>query len=98
MLNDSRGVQEDVTLSVQGLDAAQRQSLEDALFELNLALAYEAVAKGLPLMQYMHPDATHVGMTTLPRYDGRARNQLLTFLTGSVVDMLPFIFIEGGQH
>ncbi|EFJ49979.1 hypothetical protein VOLCADRAFT_104130 [Volvox carteri f. nagariensis] len=58
---------EDGTLSVQGLDAAQRQSLEDALFELNLSLASQAVTKGLPLMQYLHPDATHDGITTVPR-------------------------------
>ncbi|GLI69388.1 hypothetical protein VaNZ11_013989 [Volvox africanus] len=59
---------DDGTLFVQGLDAAQRQNLEDALFELNLSLANQAVARGLPLMQYLHPDATHDGITTLPRF------------------------------
>ncbi|KXZ50415.1 hypothetical protein GPECTOR_16g589 [Gonium pectorale] len=50
------------------MDAAQRQSLEDALFEVNLALAREAVARGLPLMHFLHPDAAHVGIKTLPRF------------------------------
>ncbi|GFR46241.1 hypothetical protein Agub_g7787, partial [Astrephomene gubernaculifera] len=59
---------EDGTLSVQGLDAAQRQSLEDALFELNLSLANQAVARGLPLMQFLHSDAAHQGVMTLPRF------------------------------
>ncbi|GIL96451.1 hypothetical protein Vretimale_2164, partial [Volvox reticuliferus] len=59
---------DDGTLFVQGLDAAHRQNLEDALFELNLSLANQAVARGLPLMQYLHPDATHDGTTTLPRF------------------------------
>lgn len=59
--------QEDGSLSLQGLDASMRQGLEDALFELNMSLANQAVAQGMPLMQYLHPDATHDGIRTLPR-------------------------------
>ncbi|KAG2441455.1 hypothetical protein HXX76_003077 [Chlamydomonas incerta] len=59
---------EDGSLSVQGLDASMRQGLEDALFELNMSLANQAVAQGMPLMQYLHPDAAHDGIRTLPRF------------------------------
>ncbi|KAG2485505.1 hypothetical protein HYH03_015778 [Edaphochlamys debaryana] len=59
---------EDGTLSVQNLDAAQRQSLEDALFELNLTLADEAVARGLPLMQFLHANAAHADIKSIPRF------------------------------
>lgn len=50
------------------MDTGQRQDLEDALFDLNMALASQAVAQGVPLLQYVHPGARHKGTTTVPRW------------------------------
>ncbi len=53
------------------MDTGQRQDLEDALFDLNMALASQAVTEGVPLLQYVHPGALHKGTTTVPRWVGR---------------------------
>ena len=59
-------LQEDGLLKRSGFSQADRQLLEDALFGLNLQLADEAVAAGVPLLLYRHPQAKGQ-LHTLPR-------------------------------